>query len=611
MVWRSGSLLLASALLAAGPAAGLQRLTDEEDPLALARVIRDEIASPEDEYDIPFEIALTRGQLSDAEDPTGQLLANSEGQQSAQCEPEKRAKVAEGFLETFNRDYKPRFAAAFKGVKESAYLTVGDWRFKQMFRNFMVHAHNLTCGTSDHIVAVNVGLDKASYNECQAVAKGIVQPSNVGSKGKFELRCIDISGWLPKELFAESAAQAWSCAYNMVLWTKPHIIQAAVEAAEQPVMMIDTDVILHQNVLKIAPGVLAACKGCIAITGREYASENRQNTGTVYSGKAGLPVLREWARVDPDFLNAKEGDQSAIQSLMSSNASLRAQLAVFAQAEVGECGIAGSYATHYNCLTGKKEHMMRVGHWDTRVYREPAQLRCRVVGEPVEMEPDTGAPQGTDLPMPKRSRIVGGRKAGEAEGLALVLPAGHRQLKFTSAASCQTWSCVTNPARFATDGLVSTIAHVSQLGNWTGDLGTVMQVGRVEITFDSCMCQPAGSMLIETSFDGVTWRTYGTLGEMKVWEGSRLVAFEHRLNARYIRVRPAATYTAIPHRSDQRFSLREVEAFGTSDLLEDDPLPADEAEKRLSLAKQLLHRASKMAQDVRRAGGTSGRAAWR
>jgi len=565
MVWRSGSLLLASALLAAGPAAGLQRLTDEEDPLALARVIRDEIASPEDEYDIPFEIALTRGQLSDAEDPTGQLLANSEGQQSAQCEPEKRAKVAEGFLETFNRDYKPRFAAAFKGVKESAYLTVGDWRFKQMFRNFMVHAHNLTCGTSDHIVAVNVGLDKASYNECQAVAKGIVQPSNVGSKGKFELRCIDISGWLPKELFAESAAQAWSCAYNMVLWTKPHIIQAAVEAAEQPVMMIDTDVILHQNVLKIAPGVLAACKGCIAITGREYASENRQNTGTVYSGKAGLPVLREWARVDPDFLNAKEGDQSAMQHLMQTNPDLHSQLAVFNLAEVGECGIPGSHATHYNCLTGKKVNMEMRGHWDTRLYREPAQLRCRLPSDPVEVTPDTGATKGTkDIPMPSRPhRIIGGRPEGEANSSS--------RLKFKGATSCSTSACEGNPAKQAIDGFVSTIAGVNNLNTWTGDLGKVMQVARVEVTFESCICEAKDSMLLEVSSDSVNWKNYGSVGELTLWEGDREVAFERPLNARYIRLRPSASYTSKPRRNDKFFAIREVEAFGKSELLQEAP----------------------------------------
>jgi len=621
-------LLLLSALLAAGRAFGLlQRLPNDEWRERLADSISNLTASPEDEYDIPYEILLTRGKFANmgaemarefmlASEVAAEKNREQKTESIVECLPEMRAGVASGFLDIFSKEYKPRFVNAFRGVDMPAYFTVSDHRFKEMFRNFLVHAHQLTCASSDRIVVVNAALDKESYQECKGLESGIVQPTNVvpWTASSFTLRCIDLSGWLPQQLFEHSDQkffQPWSCAYNMLLWTRPHIAAAAVEAATQPVMMIDTDVILHQNLLNLANTTLQACTDCVAITGREYQSDSKPNTGTVYTDKAGLPLLREWAKADPIFMNAKEGDQSAIQSLMSSNASLRAQLAVFAQAEVGECGIAGSYATHYNCLTGKKEHMMRVGHWDTRVYREPAQLRCRVVGEPVEMEPDTGAPQGTDLPMPKRSRIVGGRKAGEAEGLALVLPAGHRQLKFTSAASCQTWSCVTNPARFATDGLVSTIAHVSQLGNWTGDLGTVMQVGRVEITFDSCMCQPAGSMLIETSFDGVTWRTYGTLGEMKVWEGSRLVAFEHRLNARYIRVRPAATYTAIPHRSDQRFSLREVEAFGTSDLLEDDPLPADEAEKRLSLAKQLLHRASKMAQDVRRAGGTSGRAAWR
>jgi len=566
MAWRSGPTLLASALLAAAPAAGLQRLTDEEDPLALARVIREELSSPEDEYDIPYEIALTRGGFNDGEDPSGQLLANNAGPQSAQCEPDNRAKVAEGFLDALNKDYKPRFAAAFKGVKEPAYLTVGDWRFKQMFRNFMVHAHNLTCGSSDHIVAVNVGLDKKSYDECQAVAKGIVQPSNVGSKGKFELRCIDLSGWLPKELFLESAAQAWSCAYNMVLWTKPHIIQAAVEAAEQPVMMIDTDVILHQNVLKIAPAVLAACKGCVAITGREYASEHKQNTGTVYSGKAGLPLLREWAAVDPDFLNAKEGDQSAMQNLMQTNAMLQRQLAVFALAEVGECGIPGSHATHYNCLTGKKVNMEMRGHWDTRLYREPAQLRCRLPSDPVEVTQDTGATKGTkDLMMPSRShRIIGGRPEGEASGSS--------RLKFKGAESCNTMACDGNPAKHAIDGFVSTIAGVNNLNTWTGDLGKVMQVSRVEVTFESCLCDAKDSMLLEVSSDnGTTWKNYGSVGELSVWEGTREVAFERPLNARYIRLRPSASYTSKPRRHDKWFAIREVEAFGNGELLNEAP----------------------------------------
>lgn len=626
--WHPAPLLLVSALLAAGPAVGLrQRLPTDGQRERLADSISNLTASPEDEYDIPYEILLTRGKFANmgaemarefmlASEVAAEKNRQSKTESIVECLPEMRAGVANGFLEIFNREYKPRFAATFKGVAVPAYFTVSDHRFKEMFRNFLVHAHQLTCTGPDRIVVVNAALDKESYQECKGLESGIVQPTNVvpWTASSFALHCIDLSGWLPQQLFEHSDQkffQPWSCAYNMLLWTRPHIAAAAVEAATQPVMMIDTDVILHQNLLNLADATLQRCSDCVAIMGHEYLSDSKPNTGTLYTHKAGLPLLREWAKADPIFMNAKEGDQSAIQSLMSSNASLRAQLTVFSPAELGECGIAGSHATHYNCLTGKKGHMMRVGDWDTRVYREPPQLRCRLAGEPVEVEPDTGAPEGTDVPMPKRNRIVGGRKAGEADGLALILPAGHRQLRFTSASSCETWSCVTNPARLAIDGLASTIAHVSQLGNWTGDLGTVMQVARVEITFDSCMCQPAGSMVLETSFDGVRWRTSGALGEMKVWEGSRLVAFEQKLNARYIRVRPAATYTAIPHRSDQRFSIREVEAFGTSDLLAEDPLPAEEAEKRLSLAKQLFHRASKVAQDVRRAGATSGRAAWR
>jgi hypothetical protein len=324
-------------------------------------------------------------------------------------------------------------------------------------------------------------------------------------------------------------------------------------------MMIDTDVILHQNVLKIAPGVLAACKGCIAITGREYASEHRQNTGTVYSGKAGLPLLREWARVDPDFLNAKEGDQSAMQNLMQTNSNLQQQLAVFDLAQVGECGIPGSHATHYNCLTGKKVNMQMRGHWDTRLYREPAQLRCRLPSDPVEVLEDTGAIKGEkNLAMPSRRMNLGGREAN-----------GASRLKFKGATSCSTMGCDANPAKNAIDGFVNTVAGVNQMNMWTGDLGKVMQVARVEVTFESCLCEAQDSMFLEVSSDGAAWRNYGSVSDVKLWEGNRVVAFERPLNARYLRVRPSASYSARPHRNDQWFSLREVEAFGMSQLLEE------------------------------------------
>jgi len=351
----------------------------------------------------------------------------------------------------------------------------------------------------------------------------------------------------------------------MLLWTKPHIAVAAVEAAAHPVMMIDTDVILHQNVLKLAPRVLSECKGCVAITGREYASENKQNTGTVYSDKAGLPLLKEWARVDPEFLNAKEGDQSAMQNLMEKSSELHKQLAVFNLQEVGECGITGSHATHYNCLTGKKVNMIRQGHWDTRVYKEPAQLRCRQPDDPVEVLQDTGATHGNkDIVMPSRKRLIGTAS----------------QLKFKKAASCASIACAGNPASQAIDGYVSTVAGVNQLGQWIGDLGKVLQVSRLEVTFESCMCQAKDSMMLEVSKDGETWKSYGSVSELTVWEGTRSVAFERPLNARFLRVRPSASYTSAPRRGDKWFALREVEAFGHQELAEERPEPGQPLSRR-------------------------------
>ncbi|CAK0827088.1 unnamed protein product, partial [Prorocentrum cordatum] len=152
---------------------------------------------------------------------------------------------------------------------------------------------------------------------------------------------------------------------------------------------------------------------------------------------------------------------------------------------------------------------------------------------------DTGATKGTkNLVMPGRHRNIGGREAS-----------GASQLKFQGATSCSTMGCEGNPARHAIDGFVNTVAGVNQLNTWTGDLGKVMQVARVEVTFESCLCEKKDSMFLEASSDGVTWRNYGSVSDVTLWEGNRAVAFERPLNARYLRLRPALGTCAAAHGS--------------------------------------------------------------
>merc|ERR1719373_611098 len=81
-------------------------------------------------------------------------------------------------------------------------------------------------------------------------------------------------------------------------------------------------------------------------------------------------------------------------------------------------------------------------------------------------------------------------------------------------------------------------------------------------------------MLLEASKDNATWTGYGSIGELVVWEGMRSVAFERPLNARYLRLRPAARYSSAPRRGDQWFAVREVEAFGLRELAQEQPQPA-------------------------------------
>merc|ERR1719188_196991 len=195
---------------------------------------------------------------------------------------------------------------------------------------------------------------------------------SLGVDDALRLTCISLAAWLPDEYFA-SDARIGSCEYNMVLWTKPHILKAAVQASNYPVVLIDTDVIIYKDLLKLGHKLLARNHAKKIITGRE--KNNQANTGTIYASReVSMPFLEEWTKQDSQCLNGHEGDQSALQHVIQFIPGFREALETFHHKEVGECAIKGKYATHYNCVGRKHIVMESKDDWHEGMSMKPADF---------------------------------------------------------------------------------------------------------------------------------------------------------------------------------------------------------------------------------------------
>ncbi|CAK0791556.1 unnamed protein product, partial [Prorocentrum cordatum] len=95
-----------------------------------------------------------------------------------------------------------------------------------------------------------------------------------------------------------------TCRYNMIIWTKPHILKSALQASSHGVLMIDTDVVVRQDILQESVQRLTQKKGASIVTGIENTRADRINTGTVFitpTGRMFTEIMDEWIKENSNY----------------------------------------------------------------------------------------------------------------------------------------------------------------------------------------------------------------------------------------------------------------------------------------------------------------------
>jgi len=306
-------------------------------------------------------------------------------------------------------------------------MTLGDGHYNGMFFNFMGHINRTAWESKKNFTVVHMSLDPLAHQACTGlrerlsitrlsweenyVEEIVEQPpppdrstflrrlrssfakpppptirrelrNKTQSAGAL-LRCVNLAGWLPPDLFQHRetastkglAAGTGSCSYNMIIWTKPWILQAALKVAKAGVLMIDTDVVVKKDIIAESLRRLASNPNLAMVTGMENTHADRINTGTVFlmPGKMATTFCYAWVEQNNEYLNDDHGDQAAFQATLDHNDFLKPFTVTYEEA-VGQCSRPGTVATHYNCWANKLRPMIDQGDWDEAAQSERKKL---------------------------------------------------------------------------------------------------------------------------------------------------------------------------------------------------------------------------------------------
>lgn len=339
------------ALKSGKPALALGSNTDEVDDIADA--VDEDVDEESLEYgswQVNYEKTPLRRHGSDA--PMEELCSN-----------QGRIDAIRGFQKHFEGKWSSRIHEAFGNVTTKAMLTIGDWHSNPMLRNFMAFADIVSTADKTPLVVVNAALDTSGHDACLGLrSDGIVKGAHL------EVRCVDLAGWLPDECFVDDRKNGTngfgSCAYSFIVWTKPVILLAAVEASEKGVLMMDTDVVLYQNLLNYTDTNFGQKKyGIFAVGLDGPRAIGHPNTGSVFVTKNVLPEMHTWVALEENYINESYVDQSPFRPMLWNKTFREDMIEWFPRAVVGQCGGKGEWATHYTCTISKPSHMARRGDW--------------------------------------------------------------------------------------------------------------------------------------------------------------------------------------------------------------------------------------------------------
>jgi hypothetical protein len=262
--------------------------------------------------------------------------------------------------------------------------TATGTRAGRFLRNFMVHAQWTTKTDNSPLTVAAMALDNTSMTDCETAKAKY-------TRDLFHVVCTDLTGWLPKKFFSGPAEHqrrvdgnvgCGSCVYNMFLWTKPTLLQAAASALQgkQGILMLDLDIVLYHNPLDHIRSVFPSREASALLSSRERTG--KANTGAVYATEKTIGILDRWARHADWFLEADTGDQAALQDLLL-QVDVRRKWEKIPLNVIGQYGGKGKIGTHYNGYAGNKAAgMYKSGDW------KPNEAAMYSAGDWVEDDSD-------------------------------------------------------------------------------------------------------------------------------------------------------------------------------------------------------------------------------
>jgi len=293
------------------------------------------------------------------------------------CVPENRKTAVRLLQKAFDERLAQGVRDAFAAAEGSVYMTVGEWHTNKMFSNFLAHMKLMSLRDDAVVTVVNAALDEPGHDECEADRRVLAERAPAS---KLQVVCINLASWLPRPFFSADPTpydtgyvRFGDCFYSFLVWTKPVVYHAAVDAAKEGVMMVDTDVILYHDLVTYVKQNFAN-REKLLVTGREGPRGWKANTGTVFANRASLDIIEAWRDDQINWINDTYVDQKSLYTVLGYDPGRPGQdkLGVWQsmnQSVVGQCARAGTQAKHYSCLGYKVKKMFKEGEWKPSIPR--------------------------------------------------------------------------------------------------------------------------------------------------------------------------------------------------------------------------------------------------
>lgn len=272
---------------------------------------------------------------------------------------------------TVPNQLKLRFRHMMKHMSGPAMMITNTFHLNCFVDNFLSMVAKSKESNTTVVVA---SLDKKSQAFC------LERKSSC--EDNLDLRCLDMVGWIgdggdPSK--AQHGLQFDSCDYIKVTWAKPALLYHAAQASKYPVMMIDSDIVVHGDLLKwIEENQRSDAK---IVTGDDGGvSHQRANTGITYVDQRSHAVLDEWTNQAglAEIVRSARGEQEAVTASINITGHME-YLQTIPREIVGQCGQRWSdspMATHYNCIGKKIMNMTLRDEW------QPRDATCLALGAP-------------------------------------------------------------------------------------------------------------------------------------------------------------------------------------------------------------------------------------